>query len=711
MTSILETIKKRATSPWLIVCALVCIGAVVRVIVNDVVAYSPADEAHYVDITRWLSRDGLSAYPKFVSTYLQHEAMWLSPTPLRWGYFSLTTLTCSVHAPCDGRTIAWLSTIAGIVSLLLTYVLGRRLVGRSAAIVATALSIVSPLQLALGRRALQDEVYCAAFLTAFWTFVRLLDPDPHDSPRPSWRPWAGFVAASTFAFAIKEAFVFPYAAVVLLYLFARPIRNLKLREAAFFLAPPLLFCAGFVLLGKNPSAVYEFARLHEASFASDYSIRYQSGPAHRPLFDLFLLGPIVCLLATAAIAKMTERLREGGRERWLAGFLILTLAAFMGLPKNLRFVVILDPVLRLLAAWIVVNHPWFERATRGGRAAIIGTLVMINAIVEFSLFDTVFRKRNVYDPTTYDILNALGAIPGAFVPTESNAWALVTLLVFAGASAIVVGVWRAAMTEKNESAEASSRMRPPILIAIGITSLLAAFFAGRWSTHEATREATQNDSANHGATASLPSLSIARTNPVPVGKTIRDPMAEGLDALYAQKDPAKAAARFREVLTTDPNHYGATYQLATALEQTGDTAAARATWSKMVPMAETNGDEATLAQARTRLAALGEPLPTAAVLPTDDPLAEPMRLGLAELYEKKNAAAAVKHFRDVLAKNPKHYGATFQLASALEQAGKRDEAKPLWTKTLEMAEAIKDTQTAAIARKHLGKTTVFGGFN
>jgi 4-amino-4-deoxy-L-arabinose transferase-like glycosyltransferase len=440
MISMLETIKKRTTSPWLIVCALVCIGAAVRVIVNDVVAYSPADEAHYVDITRWLSREGLSAYPKFVSTYLQGEAMWASPTPLRWGYFSLTTLTCSVHAPCDGRTIAWLSTIAGIVSLLLTYVLGRRLVGRSAAIVATALSIVSPLQLALGRRALQDEVYCAAFLTAFWAFVRLLDPDPHDPTRVSWRRWAGFVAASTFAFAIKEAFVFPYAAFVLLYLFTRPVGNPKLRDAALFLAPPVLFCAGFLVLGKNPSAVYEFVRLHEAAFASDYSIRHPSGPAHRPLVDLLLLGPIVTLLATAAVAKMTERLREGGLERWLAGLLVL--AAFMGIPNSLRLLVILDPVLRLLAAWIVVNHPWFGRATREGRAAIIGTLVVMNAVVEFSLFDTVFRKRNVYDPTTYDILNALGAIPRAFMPSESNAWALVMLLVFAGASAIVVGVWR-----------------------------------------------------------------------------------------------------------------------------------------------------------------------------------------------------------------------------------------------------------------------------
>lgn len=702
MHDMLEAIKKRGAPTWLPVGVLVLIGAVVRVIVNDVVAYSPADEAHYVDVTRWLARDGLSAYPQFVSTYLEREAMWLSPTPLRWGYFSLTTLTCSLYAPCDGRAIAWLSTLAGIVSLVLTYVLGKRLLGRSAALLATAFSIVSPLQLALGRRALQDEVYCAAVLAASYAFVRLFDLDAERPTSILWRRWAGFVAASTSAFAVKEAFVFPYAAFVLLYLLAAPAQS-KLRSMAWFLAPPLLFCVGFMVLGRDPSALYEIMRLHEASFSSDYSIRYQSGPAHRPLFDLFLLAPIVCLLATGAMVKMTERLREGGRERWLAGFLILTLAAFMGLPKNLRFVVILDPVLRLLAAWMVVHHPWCERASRAGRVALCGLVVVIDAAVELSLFDTVFRQRNVYDPTTYDILYALGAIPGNLLPAAANASALVSTLMFGGAGAILLGVWKAAMTEKHESSGRTSRLSSPVLIALGVAGLVGAFLAGRWSA--------RGDVASQpvGTPASPPN--IVATNLAVPAKPARDPMAEGLDALYTQKNPAKAVARFREVLASDPNHYGATYQLATALEQAGDAAAARVMWSKMVTLAEASRDEATLAQARARLAALPEAPPAAPALPADDPLAETMRLGLAALYEKKDAAAAAKHFREVLAKNPKHYGATFQLATALEQAGKHEEAKPYWTKTLEMAEAIKDTKTAAIARKYLGKSPVFGGFN
>jgi tetratricopeptide (TPR) repeat protein len=133
-------------------------------------------------------------------------------------------------------------------------------------------------------------------------------------------------------------------------------------------------------------------------------------------------------------------------------------------------------------------------------------------------------------------------------------------------------------------------------------------------------------------------------------------------------------------------------------------------WAKMTTMAEASRDEATLAHARARMAALGAPPPAPAPPVVEDPWAEPMRLGLAELYEKKNPTGAAKYFREVLAKNPTHYGATYQLAAALEQAGKKDEAKPYWKKTLEMAEAMKDSKTAAIARKNLGQTPVFGAF-
>jgi len=191
----------------------------------------------------------------------------------------------------------------------------------------------------------------------------------------------------------------------------------------------------------------------------------------------------------------------------------------------------------------------------------------------------------------------------------------------------------------------------------------------------------------------------------PVVETARarlaDPMALGLEALHTRHDPVAAAARFREVLAQNPEHYGATFQLATALDQAGKPAEAKPVWEKMLGMAEAIKDTATVDRAHARLAAIdAPPTPTGGA----DPDAETMRLALEALRVKHDPTAAAALFRKVLAHNPDHYGATFQLAIALDQAGKLTEARPIWTKVLKLSEAIKDEPVAAAARARLAKS-------
>ena len=78
-----------------------------------------------------------------------------------------------------------------------------------------------------------------------------------------------------------------------------------------------------------------------------------------------------------------------------------------------------------------------------------------------------------------------------------------------------------------------------------------------------------------------------------------------------------------------------------------------------------------------------------------------MQAGLETLYTKGDAEAAAATFRKVLEQNPSHYGATFQLATALDRAGKPAEARPLWEKALKMAEGYTDKATAEAARARL----------
>ena len=78
-----------------------------------------------------------------------------------------------------------------------------------------------------------------------------------------------------------------------------------------------------------------------------------------------------------------------------------------------------------------------------------------------------------------------------------------------------------------------------------------------------------------------------------------------------------------------------------------------------------------------------------------------MKAGLDLLYTNHDPNSAAVQFRKVLQRNPQHYGATFQLAAALDRSGKPAEARSLWEKTLKMAEAADDKQTTARVRARL----------
>ena len=78
-----------------------------------------------------------------------------------------------------------------------------------------------------------------------------------------------------------------------------------------------------------------------------------------------------------------------------------------------------------------------------------------------------------------------------------------------------------------------------------------------------------------------------------------------------------------------------------------------------------------------------------------------MALGLELLYKRNDPVGAAEQFRRVLQVNPRHYGATYQLAVALDRSGRTAEARPLWEKVLGMATAYKDAATAQAARAKL----------
>src|SRR3954469_14062290 len=178
---------------------LLGLAAAIRMLFNDVSTFNPADETVYLRFARTFAHGW--AYPDVVRMWVDDSSLWIFPNPLRWSYIATSAVYCAARGECRYRTLATLSTISGIVAVALTYWLRGRLLERKSALVATALMTTAPLQLALGRRALADEFFCAVVMASVVAMLEWLH-----SPRRAWL--VARVVGTAVAFSVREAFLF-----------------------------------------------------------------------------------------------------------------------------------------------------------------------------------------------------------------------------------------------------------------------------------------------------------------------------------------------------------------------------------------------------------------------------------------------------------------------------------------------------------------------
>jgi uncharacterized membrane protein len=363
---------------------LLGLAAAIRVLVNNISAFSAADETVYLGFARTLVHT--SAYPDIVRTYVEDPNLWIFPNPLRWSYIGTSALYCAIRGECRYRTLATLSTGCGIIAVALTYWLGVRLFERRTALVATGLMATAPLQLALGRRALGDEFFCAVVLASVVAMIEWLR-----RPRPAWL--IAWIVLTTCAFAAKEHFLLIYPVVLSVWW----VRERKIRWV--WLLPPFLFFAVFCALAGDVGSFFRIARIVVSAVQAPYVVEFQSGPPQRLLIDFLAVAPLVTIAFIAAACHIDRGPDSSGHVCTLllaAGILVVHSVVP---SKNLRFVVAADPFMRLLVA------SWLPR-TRSMAAALTG-----NAIVELTLFYNIFIRSGVYDPVTSQLLHALRMVP------------------------------------------------------------------------------------------------------------------------------------------------------------------------------------------------------------------------------------------------------------------------------------------------------------
>jgi len=334
-------------------------------------------------------------YASIVRLFIDDQRLWVFPHPLRWSYLGAARLFCA-FGDCTHRTLATLSTVAGIAAVALTYRLGLQLFERRTALVAAALMATSPLQLAMGRRALTDEFFCAMVLGALVAMMSVLgEPSPGASRHPLPRSGRGalvvtWILATTFAFGAKELFLLTYPLVLLFWW----LRERRVRWVVWAL-PPFLYYAVFCALAGDVTSFFRVANITISNMGAPYAAQFQNGPPHRLLIDLLAVAPLVTIAFIAAAAAV--RAPEQRRLLLLAGGILVVQSLLSS--KNLRYVISADPLMRILVASWLPRGRWLTVA------------LIANAVAELAIFYVIFIAGDVYDPVTQDLLGALKMLP------------------------------------------------------------------------------------------------------------------------------------------------------------------------------------------------------------------------------------------------------------------------------------------------------------
>ena len=372
------------------------------------------DERLYTEFGHDIAQEGLAWFPHKVASYTAREN-YSYPWVQRAGFLSLVALAQVVTGRADPVAGELLSCTASIAMVALTGVLTWYLLSPWCAALALLFLATSPLDLALARRAWQDDVVAIATLLMLTLLLKAL-------ARPAERRWRiAFFVVSGASLLIKESTLLPFGFGTLALAIDAGMRARDLRRAAVpqlsgaivtvaVLGAIVALCGGIAPLGA-------LVKLTPAAWAPDDYLRdYQTGGVDYYVTGLRLLQPVPWLLGIAAALLSAVgaplltgpwRTESGGRAlRLLGGYVLFFLVvSCVYSSKNMRFLSPLyAPVAILAAALVRALVAWLRArlAAPAWRVAMAGLVLLLlgAAVADTRRFDHYFNQLQIQDLAT-----------------------------------------------------------------------------------------------------------------------------------------------------------------------------------------------------------------------------------------------------------------------------------------------------------------------
>jgi 4-amino-4-deoxy-L-arabinose transferase-like glycosyltransferase len=400
---------KKLRNVLCIACVLISVVTVFYAIPVKEQVYHGPDEYSYHIYSRFLLEHGMQGFPGLLKEFISHKDRWIWPSPLRAGYLFLSTVSFRMLGPFFS-SLAYLSWISFVVTLLITFYFSRKLFGGDFAGLCTLLYAFSPLQMAMAKRALSDSLGNLFIVLAIWLFLDFL-------MKPSSMKLAFFTAAYAYALLIKETallYAVFFAVAYGVFVFKRN-SDTSVRKALVATAIAVGIAVTVLLLVfQNPADIMQVIKIQQAMPSlNQYSVLFCRGPWFRYLIDYMLLSPVVTLLSLAFAVLVwlrTDARKEFPVLYFVVAF-VLAYCLFSMLPfaKNVRYAMSLDLPMRLMAVWMLAEIVKIRKIPYVSDPLFMGVLCL--CALDYLNFVQLFCRADLYDPISMVLLQVRLFIP------------------------------------------------------------------------------------------------------------------------------------------------------------------------------------------------------------------------------------------------------------------------------------------------------------
>lgn len=385
---------------WIVMAALVCIGAALRLGNMDNVGSRTPDERVYTYQAKIWLQSGPAGIRSMVAEYKADPEIRNYPPPTRLGMIRLVAAAMRWTGRRDEGVGADISCAASIGSLLVLALIGVRFLPPPAAVAAIVFYSVFPCELAIARRTWTDALVELAGLLLVWIVCEIARGPVSRLLYPL------FALVGSAGILVKESMPVPFGLCALWILWLLAARREWQNALILIGATAAGTCVSLWWLSGQVGSLADYfgivVGIPGANAANPYALEYASGPPYLLLRAFWIVAPVVSLLSLAGLLA-AWKLRERPLT-WLASFTVAYVAIAMAMPHflNLRYVGnVFGPFCLLagLGVWYLVSvaGQWLELADPRPVAGLAIALIIGSAVTDYGYFRRVFVRDTTVD--------------------------------------------------------------------------------------------------------------------------------------------------------------------------------------------------------------------------------------------------------------------------------------------------------------------------